>query len=220
LLLYGSDRDGTASAACEGRPLNRCFGRFAGALIVAASCISAAGASVPTAVAPSLRPAPVAGIVASLVALARRQQARIPGALPPGYRNNYSDSYRGWPVAPLHRQHPIRGSFLDPRGQDENGLAGYHFGIDVNVDDRHPERGAPPGLSHRVYAVGGGLAAGVRGSPHTCPNRRIDVGHFAYWHVSPVVAAGTRIKPGQLIGWTCLGEWHVHLSEWRPVGGR
>jgi hypothetical protein len=159
-------------------------------------------------------------IIASLADLARRQQAQVPGALPPGFRNSYTDAYRGWPVTPLHAQHPIRGSFLDPRGIDENGLAGYHFGIDVNVDDRRPERGAGPGLSHRVYALDGGMAHVVHGVRHLCPNRRLEVGHFSYWHVSPVVATGTRIKPGQLIGWTCLGQWHVHLSEWWQVGSR
>jgi hypothetical protein len=121
----------------------------------------------------------------------------------------------------LHAQHPIRGSFLDPRGRDENGLAGYHFGIDVNVDDRHPEPGAPPGLSHRVYAVDGGVAWVVHGvAGNSCPNRRLEVGHFSYWHVSAAVANGMRIKPGQLIGWTCLGQWHVHVSEWRRVGSK
>jgi hypothetical protein len=159
-------------------------------------------------------------IVASLERLAQRQQANIPQALPPGYKNNYTEAaFEGWPVRPLHSQHPIRGSFLDPRGQDENGLAGYHFGIDVNVDDRHPEPGAPTGLSHRVYAVDGGAAL-VQFARQTCPTRRIEVGHFSYWHVSPVVTTGARIKAGQMIGWTCLGQWHVHLSEWRMVGGR
>ena len=23
-----------------------------------------------------------------------------------------------------------------------------------------------------------------------------------------------------MIGWTCLGEWHVHLSEWALVNGQ
>jgi hypothetical protein len=103
---------------------------------------------------------------------------------------------------------------------DENGLAGYHFGIDVNVDDRHPEPGSGPGLSHRVYAVDGGTAQVVRGLQHRCPDRRMDVGQFSYWHVSSVVASGAQIKPGQLIGWTCIGQWHVHLSEWKHVGSR
>src|SRR5579864_4618778 len=54
----------------------------------------------------------------------------IPGALPPGFHYFYNDNYQGWPVNPQHAQHPIRGSFLDPRGHDDTGLSGYHFGID------------------------------------------------------------------------------------------
>jgi hypothetical protein len=189
-------------------------------LLVAGAAARGPGSAAQTAGGRASAPVPVSAVVASLANLARRQRARIPGALPPGFRNNFTDAYRGWPVTPLHAQHPIRGSFLDPRGRDENGLAGYHFGIDVNVDDRHPESGAGSGLSHRVYAVDGGTAHVVHGVRHSCPNRRLEVGHFAYWHVSPVVATGTRIKSGQLIGWTCLGQWHVHLSEWRKVGSR
>jgi hypothetical protein len=136
-----------------------------------------------------------------------------PGALV-GYPYAYADSWTGWPVAPLHTQHPVRGSFLDPR-------AGYHFGIDISVDDSAPEPGAPPGHTHRVYAVEGGIAAHVKASPsHHCLARRLSVGHFAYWHVDPIVAPGQRVRPGQMIGWTCKHAWHVHLSEWVRIGGR
>ena len=125
----------------------------------------------------------------------------IPGALPRGLVYHYDILSRGWPVLPRTSQHPIRGSFIDPRGTDDNGLSGYHFGIDVNVDDRRPDRGAPAGLSHRVYALDAGAATmptniGAR----RCVNRRLDVGHFSYWHVSPIVPAGARIRAGQQIG--------------------
>lgn len=159
-------------------------------------------------------------VIAALTAFAHRDRGEIPGALPPTFHDQYADAFRGWPVRPLHRQHPIRGSFLDPRGRDENGLAGYHFGIDINVDDSHPDRNAPTGLSHRVYALEGGRAVVVRGLRHACANRRLEVGHFAYWHVSPTVRTGTAVKAGRPIGWTCLGQWHVHVSEWRDVGSR
>jgi hypothetical protein len=146
--------------------------------------------------------------------------AGIPGALPPGFAYAYRGSYRGWPVRPLAAQHPVRGSFLDPRGADDDALSGYHFGIDVSVDDRHPEAGAPPGLSHRVYALESGVVREPVYDPRrSCGNRRLDVGHFAYWHVSPVVAVGQRVRAGQQIGWTCLGEWHVHVSEWQRYRG-
>ena len=129
--------------------------------------------------------------------------------------------YRGWPVAPTHVQHPVRGAFLDPRGVDDTGLSGYHFGIDVSIDDRHPEAGAPAGLSHRVYAVESGHVSEPKGDQtRPCLARRLQVGHFAYWHVSPVVAARAYVKAGQQIGWSCLGVWHVHVSEWQRFQGR
>jgi len=147
--------------------------------------------------------------------------AGIPGALPSAFPYAYNALSRGWPVRPRSIQHPIRGAFIDPRGRDDNGLSGYHFGIDVNVDDDQPDPGAPPGLSHRVYALDSGVAAepaNLQG--RRCVNRRMDVGHFAYWHVSPIVAAGRRVRAGQQIAWTCHGVWHVHLSEWQLFRGK
>ena len=145
----------------------------------------------------------------------------IPGALPRGFVYRYTDDYHGWPIAPIHEQHPIRSSFLDPRGLEENGLAGYHFGIDISVNDRHPDPGAPAFLSHRVYAVESGMTdvrERVDSSP--CADRRLAVGHFAYWHVSPTVPDNIWVHAGSPIGWTCLGQWHVHLSEWQLLDGR
>lgn len=137
----------------------------------------------------------------------------MPGALPPGFGYRYdSPGYYGWPVAPIHDEHPVRGSFLDARA------GGYHFGIDIAIDDRVRAAGAPKGLSHRVYAIDGGLAD-LRPGDHQvgCVNRRLDVGRFSYWHVSPTVKQRERIRPGQQIGWTCEGLWHVHLSEWQVL---
>ena len=145
----------------------------------------------------------------------------VPGALPPHFAYVYDSSYRGWPVAPTHVQHPVRGAFLDPRGVDDTGLSGYHFGIDVSIDDRHPEAGAPAGLSHRVYAVESGrVSEPPRDGTRPCADRRLQVGHFAYWHVSPIVAARGYVKAGEQIGWSCLGVWHVHVSEWQRFRGR
>lgn len=144
-----------------------------------------------------------------------------PGALPANFVYRYHSTYHGWPVRPLHAQHPVRGSFLDPRGPDDDGLTGYHFGIDVNVDDHVPELGAPPGMSHAVYAVDSGrvrLPKGVFSWP--CQGQRIEVGHFAYWHVAPILKDWQRVKAGQQIGWTCAGMWHVHLSEWQRYRGK
>jgi hypothetical protein len=140
----------------------------------------------------------------------------IPGKL--DVRQIYNDSFRGWPVAPQNRQHPIRGSFLDPRPDPGRGAI-YHDGVDVAVRDDRPERGAPPDRTHRVFAIEGGpvlfaTPRGIRGAVH--------VGHFRYGHVDAVVQFGEVVAPGQHIAWTCEGDWHVHLGEsiFEPDGGR
>ncbi|TMK95113.1 MAG: hypothetical protein E6G42_03525 [Actinobacteria bacterium] len=139
-----------------------------------------------------------------------------PGSLT--QRWSYDDSWTGWPVAPVHRQHPIRSSFLDPRPGTlrTGGTAAYHFGIDISVRDDQPEPGAPTGRTHRVYAIEGGIAyLPARRASSPCEDRRVAIGHFQYWHVDPtgVVTNKDSIRPGQMIGWTCKGLWHVHLSE-------
>ena len=145
----------------------------------------------------------------------------IPGALPPNFKYVYNDNYVGWPINPRHAEHPVRGSFLDPRGKDDTGLSGYHFGIDISVDDHHPEAGAPQKFSHRVYAVESGtVSTPANVLTRQCPSRRLEVGHFAYWHVSPTVRARQHVRAGQQIGWSCLGVWHVHLSEWQVYQGK
>jgi hypothetical protein len=144
----------------------------------------------------------------------------VPGGLPTGFQYTYADAYKGWPIAPTHVQHPVRGSFLDPRGVDDTGTSGYHFGIDVSIDDEHPEPGVPPQFSHRVYAVESGRVDQPNGNlAHPCLDRRMEIGHFDYWHVSPIVTQGERVRAGQQIGWSCRGVWHVHLSEWQVDRG-
>jgi hypothetical protein len=139
-----------------------------------------------------------------------------PGALPDGFRFRYADPYTGWPVAPLHAPHALHGAFNDPRD------GGYHFGIDIAVDDSKPALQAPPGMSHRIFAVEGGMVhyTAPREMSLSCNDRRFQVGHFSYWHASPTWAEGTYVRAGDLIGWTCLNEWHVHLSEWALVNGQ
>src|SRR5574340_1754096 len=51
----------------------------------------------------------------------------VSGALPSTFSYVYSGSYVGWPIAPIHAQHPVRGPFLDPRGLDHTALSVYHF---------------------------------------------------------------------------------------------
>ena len=146
-----------------------------------------------------------------------------PGSLT--QRWSYDDAWIGWPVAPVHRQHAIRSSFLDPRVGTlrRGGEAAYHSGVDIGVRDDRPEQGAPPGRTHRVYAVEGGAVmlpeGGARGP---CLDRKVAIGHFDYWHVDTngVVTEGEHIRPGQMIGWTCKGLWHVHLAERMELFGR
>jgi hypothetical protein len=149
----------------------------------------------------------------------QRPSRGTPGALPAaGFA--YNDSYRGWPVAPLDAQHPVRGSFLDPRSPGRGG--NYHFGIDISVRDSRPEAGAPAGRTHRVYAIESGRARVPANQRAVgCVRRRVMVGHFEYWHTDTVgvVRNGDRIRPGQLIGWTCKGLWHLHLAERRQIDG-
>jgi hypothetical protein len=136
----------------------------------------------------------------------------------PPFPQRYNDSFRGWPVRPHDRQHPVRGSFLDPRPDPQIGAV-YHTGIDVAVRDDRPERGAPANRTHRVFAIEGGVVEHAT-PPGVCGNVR--VGHFGYGHVDARVSAGERVRAGQLIGWTCRGWWHLHLTEWffAPDGRR
>ena len=126
-------------------------------------------------------------------------------------KRDYNDSYRGWPVAPKKQQHPVRGSYLDPRAGRK-----YHHGIDVSVRDDQPAPGAPQGRSHRVFAIEGGRVWKV-----IKPGRDglVRVAHFGYGHVDPTVQVGQDVSAGELIGWTVAGHWHVHLSEWIFPGG-
>jgi hypothetical protein len=141
---------------------------------------------------------------------------RIPGKLEAF--QSYNDAFRGWPVLPLKSQHPIRGSFLDPRPDRRLGAV-YHNGVDIAVRDDRPESGAPADRTHRVFAIEGGTVreATPRG---VCGFARI--GHFGYGHVDALVEPGQVVRPGQHIGWTCRGFWHVHLSEFifTDDGGR
>ena len=132
---------------------------------------------------------------------------RIPGKL--DLPQVYNDTFRGWPVKPRNRQHPIRGSFLDPRPDPKLGAI-YHEGVDVAVRDDRPERGAPSGRTHRVYAIESGPV--FFASPHGSRGS-VRAGHFGYGYIEPVVFTGETVVAGQHIGWTCLGDWHVHLTE-------
>ena len=128
---------------------------------------------------------------------------------------SYNDAFRGWPVAPVNKQHPIRGSFLDPRPDPARGAI-YHTGVDVAVRDDRAEPGAPANRTHRVFAIEGGRVWEAS-PPGQCGHVR--AGHFGYGHVDARVAVGDTVTPGQHIGWTCFGNWHVHLTEFLFTSG-
>jgi hypothetical protein len=135
----------------------------------------------------------------------------------PPFPQRYNDSFRGWPVRPQNRQHLIRATFLDPRPDPQLGAV-YHTGVDIAVRDDRPEPGAPPGRTHRVFAIEGGVVEDAT-QPGVCG--RVRIGHFGYGHVDARVAQGEHVRAGQLIGWTCRGFWHLHLTEFFfPGDGR
>jgi len=55
-----------------------------------------------------------------------------------------------WPLKPFNKQHPVRGTFGDPRYHlgAEGSLSAFHFGVDIAAPDGTP-----------VYAVEGPCAA-------------------------------------------------------------
>jgi hypothetical protein len=126
----------------------------------------------------------------------------------------------GWPVWPVNEQHPIRGGFLDPR-PTENGVL-FHNGVDISVRDDEPEQGHPWRRTHRVYALEGGTVETASDvARRTCTSRLVRVGHFTYAHVDPVgtVEPGQVVSEGDVVGWTCKGNWHLHLTERADTAG-
>jgi hypothetical protein len=107
---------------------------------------------------------------------------------------------------------------MDPRPDPDLGAI-YHDGVDVAARDDRPDRGAPAGRTHRVYAIEGGKV--LRATPRGVRGL-VDIGHFRYEHVDALVQVGQQIDPGDVIGWTCWDTWHVHLGEWifAPDGAR
>ena len=134
----------------------------------------------------------------------------------------YQDSFRGWPLDDIQRAHGVYGSFLNPTSTWPSGMpglqVGYHQAVDIPVND------ATGG--HPVYAVEGGRVAKAWRSTNTAPVGRpvncggLVVSHFQYAHVLPDVAAGDQVRPGQRIGTTCPGWWHIHLEEHAVVDGQ
>jgi hypothetical protein len=111
-----------------------------------------------------------------------------------------------WPVAPVHRRHPVRGGFGDPRtvlmGPGE-GAFSFHNGVDIS---------AWPG--NHVYPVVSGTVVRTTGdlvSVATADGRR-----FQYAHIAPRVELGDTVVASQTVLGLVRPRWkHVHLAEFR-----
>lgn len=118
-----------------------------------------------------------------------------------------------WPVKPFDRQHPIRGTFDDPRtrtglvDRDPTNPQSFHDGVDIQVPDGTPVYAIEAG---RVYLVNRYAVAVV--SPSWSDWIPLA---FGYWHIDPVVSDHEPVAAHQLLGFVRPGAGHVHLSEQR-----
>jgi hypothetical protein len=121
-----------------------------------------------------------------------------------------------WPVKPFYREHPIGGTFGDPRmvfkrtlGDDAlNGPGRFYFHNGVDI---HARPGTP------VYPIFSGLARRLSGSAVAVgsPGRPT----FQYYHLKLGVRSGSRVVARRtVLGWITRAAGHVHLSE--IYGGR
>lgn len=134
----------------------------------------------------------------------------------------YADDYRGWPTAPKQQAHGVYGTFLNPtmawRDAMPEKTVGYHTAIDVLVNDaagHHPVFAVEGGRVHEAHI---GHLAPPGKDPMPCGV--VGIRHFRYAHIIPEVEVGETVEPGQRIGHTCGGWWHVHLEEYVTVGGK
>jgi hypothetical protein len=118
-----------------------------------------------------------------------------------------------WPVHPFDHQHPIRGTFDDPRtrtgrvDQDPTNPQKFHDGVDIQVPDGTPVYAIEPG---EVFLVNSSAVAVVSPVWSTTPPLI-----FGYWHIDPAVTSYQFVARHQLLGYVRAGAGHVHLSERR-----
>lgn len=120
----------------------------------------------------------------------------------------------GWPVKPFDRQHPVRGSFGDPRSifrgaptprglMTSDGAFSYHQGIDISALD-----------GTAVYPVRSGVVRIV--TPDWVEVDSEGAVAFQYWHIRSTVETGDNVQAGQdVLGHILRGSKHVHLTELR-----
>jgi hypothetical protein len=138
-------------------------------------------------------------------------QTSTAAATPQASSEAPSGSY-GWPVKPFDRQHPVRGSFADPRSifrgnptlrglMTSRCACSYHQGIDI---------AAPDGTD--VYPVRSGVVRIV--TPDWVEVDSDGGNSFQYWHIRSAVKAGDHVQARQtILGQILRGSEHVHLTE-------
>jgi hypothetical protein len=144
-----------------------------------------------------------AGLASGLGISATRSTASELNEIPASYK---------WPVKPFDRQHPVRGSFGDPRTVFKSpptvdgvmkgrGSFSLHRGIDISARNGSP-----------VYPVMSGV---VTEKNHDWIRVASGGGHaFEYWHIHSVVGVGDRVDAHQtILGHVMAPAMHVHLTE-------
>lgn len=118
----------------------------------------------------------------------------------------------GWPVKPFDRQHPIRGSFADPRSvfdgpptvqglMTSSGAFSYHQGIDISAPDGTP-----------VYPVRTGVVRIV--TPDWIEVDSEAGAAFQYWHIAASVRVGDQVTEREtVLGRILKASHHVHLTQ-------
>ncbi len=116
-----------------------------------------------------------------------------------------------WPVKPFNQEHPVRGSFGDPRTMFAEsptnvglyhgaGSFSFHQGVDIAARD-----------GTAVYPVESGVVQAV-----TFEWIRVVSGAtaFEYWHIHASVRVGQRVEAEHtVLGRIKPGAGHVHLTE-------
>ncbi len=113
-----------------------------------------------------------------------------------------------WPIAPVHRQHAVRGYFGDPRtvvsGPGE-GAFSFHNGVDISA-----------WTGNHVLPVVSGVVVKVR--PDEVVVASSYDRRFQYIHIVPKVTVGEWVVASRTLLGTVGPIWHhVHLSEIRGV---
>jgi hypothetical protein len=111
-----------------------------------------------------------------------------------------------WPVAPVHRPHPVRADFGDPRTVFTSATTGsfsFHNGIDISAWPGNP-----------VYPVLSGVV--VRVNPDIVVVNTPGGRRFQYFHLKPSVVVNELVVASQTVLGTVRERWnHVHLTELR-----